>query len=148
MKLTFLLTVSILLLVVACDSSNAALQSEIDSLKSQLAEAQSATPKRPGLVHTVFFWLKDGVTAEQKAAFMDGCRTLAAIPSVQASYIGPHADTEERDVVDHSYDLAYILHFENQAAQDSYQVDPVHLAFIEKHSDLWEKVLVYDSQVQ
>ena len=33
----------------------------------------------------------------------------------------------------------------SMAAQDAYQIDPIHLAFVENYKHLWTKVVVYDS---
>lgn len=35
--------------------------------------------------------------------------------------------------------------FDNQAGQDTYQLHPLHVKFVEENSHLWEKVVVYDS---
>lgn len=117
---------------------------EIAELTSQL---EAATAK-PGLIHNVYFWLAEDITDEAKATFMDGARSLGTIESVQSFYMGPHADTEARDVVDHSYDLSLVIMFEDQAAQDAYQVDPIHLAFIEASKDAWTSVKVYDVAIE
>ena len=62
--------------------------------------------------------------------------------------IGTAAGSENRDVVDHSYDHALIVHFKDQAAHDAYQIDSIHTAFVEAHKDKWSKVVVYDSLVE
>jgi hypothetical protein len=35
--------------------------------------------------------------------------------------------------------------FDSREDQDSYQVDPIHQAFVAENSHLWNKVVVYDS---
>jgi len=35
--------------------------------------------------------------------------------------------------------------FANKEDQDSYQVDPVHLKFVDECKHLWKKVTVFDS---
>jgi hypothetical protein len=59
-------------------------------------------------------------------------------------HIGKPADTN-RDVIDRSYAVSWMLVFDNAADQASYQTDPVHLKFIADCSMLWNKVVVYDS---
>jgi hypothetical protein len=49
--------------------------------------------------------------------------------------------------VDSTYDVSEMMYFDNAAEQDEYQVDPIHKAFVEKYSHLWEKVVVYDMVV-
>ncbi len=101
----------------------------------------------PGMIHTVYFWLKPDVTAAEKQQLLDELTKLKAIESVQRAFIGPPSPTEERGVVDNTYSYAFILWFENVEAQNAYQIDPIHLAFVEKNKHLWTKVIVYDSEV-
>lgn len=49
--------------------------------------------------------------------------------------------------MDNSYDLSELMYFDNIEGQNAYQVHPIHKAFVEKYSHLWEKVVVYDMQV-
>lgn len=128
-------------------------RAEIKALETKLADAEKQiaqkmeTPK-PGLIHTVFFWLKDDLTPEQQAKFKKGVQSLATIKHIQTCYIGPAADTEERGVVDNSYSLALINQFAKPEDQVAYQIDPIHLKFVEDCKDLWAKVVVYDNLVE
>lgn len=97
------------------------------------------------LVHHVFFWLKNAGSAEDRAKLMEGLETLKDIKEIGQLLIGTPAGTEKREVVDHSYDVSELMFFDNQAQQDAYQVHPIHKAFVEKYSHLWEKVVVYDT---
>jgi hypothetical protein len=49
-------------------------------------------------------------------------------------------------VIDHSYDVALIVHCRDVAAQNAYQVDPIHLAFVAKYKECWTRVQIYDSE--
>ena len=129
----------IVLLLCACQVQE---EQEIDQVVN--TSENVAEMKKAGFIHTVFFWLKEGTTDEQKAAFEKGMDKLGTTPSIQSYFYGPPAGTP-REVVDNSYDYAWIVHFANAEDQDAYQVDPIHLAFIEDHKDLWEKVQVYDT---
>ena len=97
------------------------------------------------LTHTVIFWLKEGLTQEDKDLFFEGAKTLSTIESVEQSYMGTPADTTKRPVVDDSYDCAITVCLRDLAAHDLYQADPIHLAFIEKCGHLWERVVIYDA---
>ena len=97
------------------------------------------------LVHHVYFWLKEPKNKEHKNQLVKGLNELIKVKTIKLSHIGFPAGTESRDVVDHSYSVSYMVMFDNQADQDSYQVDPIHTNFVEKHSHLWDKVIVYDS---
>ena len=59
-------------------------------------------------------------------------------------HLGVPASTD-RDVVDHPILIPFLTTFKNKEDQDIYQTHPTHLKFIEDCSDLWEKVVVYDS---
>lgn len=114
----------------------------------QATSTAPAETAKPGLIHNVYFWLRKDITLEEKTAFMEGARSLGQIESVQAFYMGPHANTESRAVVDHSYDLSLIIQFEDQAAQDAYQVDSIHTAFSDQFSTDWSEVKVYDVAIE
>ena len=52
-------------------------------------------------VHTVFFWLKEGTTGEEKSEFEKGMLQLGTTESIGKYYMGIPADTD-RDVIDSS----------------------------------------------
>lgn len=94
-------------------------------------------------VHTVFFWLKKELTQAQKEAFFKGVDTLKTIqPNVMIT-TGTPASTD-RPIIDTSYDYGLTCIFESLEDHDKYQIDPVHLKFVENHANDWEKVLIYD----
>lgn len=98
------------------------------------------------LFHCVYFWLKPGLTTEQRADFQRGVESLAKIKAVTRIAIGGPAKTEARPVVDLSFDCALIVECRDVAAHDAYQVDPIHLAFVERCKGYWTRVQIYDSQ--
>ena len=98
------------------------------------------------LFHCVYFWLKPELTAAQRAEFRRGVETLTGIKSVEKVSIGVPAGTTPRPVIDHSYDVALIVQCRDVAAEAAYQVDPIHLAFVEKFKGFWTRVQIYDSQ--
>jgi hypothetical protein len=93
------------------------------------------------MIHQVFFWLKDGVDVSE---FMKEAALLGKCKTVDKFYIGTPAPTEARDVVDHSYQVACTLFFKSIEDQNVYQTDPDHLKFIERNSNKWSAVKVYD----
>ena len=97
------------------------------------------------LVHHVFFWLKEPGNDSAKKQLLNALNELLKIETIKLSHIGFPAGTESRDVVDHSYSVSFMLFFDDQAGQDTYQVHPIHLKFVEENAHLWEKVVVYDS---
>jgi hypothetical protein len=97
------------------------------------------------LIHHVFFWLKEPQNPEVRKRFEAALRQLLKVKTIRLSHIGIPASTEQRDVVDHSYTYSYMVIFDSKEDQLSYQVDPVHQKFVEENSQLWSKVVVYDS---
>ena len=97
------------------------------------------------LVHTVYFWLKPNLSKEDIDFFFKQVKTLANIPSVKGFYCGKPASTPPRDVVDQSYDCGLSVILDDIRGHDAYQVDPIHKEFIEKCSDLWDRVKIYDA---
>jgi hypothetical protein len=97
------------------------------------------------LIHAVFFWLKPGVTDAERAHFTSEVRKLSAVRTVDKLYVGAPAKIAERSVTDRSFDVALTIVFRDGPAHDAYQVDPVHLAFVERNKAVWTRVQVYDS---
>lgn len=97
------------------------------------------------MIHTVYFWLTPGLSEVDLADFVAGAKSLSAAPTVKACYVGMPAATPQREVTDHSFDYSLHLHFDNEAAHDAYQVDPVHLKFVEEHAAKFATVKVFDS---
>lgn len=105
-------------------------------------EGQVALPK---ISHTVFFWLKNPDSVEDRNKLIEGLKTLGQIEQVKAIHIGVPASTEQREVVVNSYQVSELLMFENVEDEKIYQSHPTHQAFVENCSHLWQKVEVYDS---
>lgn len=103
------------------------------------------TNSKTKLVHHVFFWLKNAGSQEDRAKLIAGLETLRGIKEIGQFLIGTPAGTENREVVDHSYDVSELMFFNNKEEQDAYQVHPIHKAFVDNYSHLWEKVVVYDT---
>ena len=103
--------------------------------------------KKESMIHHVFFWLKNPGSQADRQQLIKGLQTLAAIKEVKKLLIGTPAATEQRGVVDNSYDVSELMYFDKLEDQSAYQVHAIHKAFVEKYSHLWEKVVVYDMQV-
>jgi len=96
------------------------------------------------LVHSVFFWLKKDLSAEQVERFHAGVRSLEGIASTEAVYVGTPASTD-RPVIDRSYDVGLTVLLRGMAEHDAYQADPLHQQFLADFADHWERVLIYDA---
>ncbi|MGB5665458.1 MAG: Dabb family protein [Maribacter sp.] len=95
--------------------------------------------------HTVYFWLANPDSQEDRTAFETSLQKfLDNSAYAKTKFIGkpPRAS---RDVVDGSFTYSLIVTFESAEAQQNYQEEAPHKLFIEESSDLWTKVIVYDS---
>jgi hypothetical protein len=105
------------------------------------------TTAQTGFLHQVYFWLREGGTAEDAARLVQGCHAhLGNIPGVLRLVVGVPAGTP-RAVVDNSYAVALLVEFADGAAHDAYQVHPDHLRFVEECGPLWSRVQIYDALV-
>jgi hypothetical protein len=95
-------------------------------------------------IHHVYFWLAEPENRESKKALVAGLQKLSSVKTIRRYSIGVPANTS-RDVIDSSYSISWILIFDNAADQESYQVDPIHLKFVDECKHLWKKVVVYDT---
>jgi len=95
------------------------------------------------LVHSVFFWLKDGMNEDETKMFEQGLESLTHIDSVNLGYFGAPAKTD-RPVIDKTYTYGLTIINENCDLQMEYQVDPMHKKFVNDFEKYFEKVVVYD----
>ena len=100
------------------------------------------------IIHSVFFWLKDDISSDERASFEQGVKMLGDIDHASAVWLGGPAATPQRAVVDASYDYALTCMFSDVAAHDAYQDDPIHHAFIERCKALWSRVVIYDADAK
>lgn len=146
MKMSFLsriVTICLLILFAsACQPDTD--QPETDSN----TETSSTTETTIGMLqHTVFFYLNDDVTPEEREQFEAGLKELLEIPEIYRSEIGIPAGTAERDVTDHSYAYAIYTWFETIEDYIGYDEHPDHLEFIDNYNHLWADVKVYDAEI-
>ena len=94
--------------------------------------------------HSVYFWLRDDLSADATARFVDGIRSLTTIESVAHGFIGTPARTD-REIIDRSYSYALVVFFADEAAHDAYQVHPVHDRFREQCGGSWKQIVIYDA---
>jgi hypothetical protein len=108
------------------------------------AIAGQTDPASKTIIHHVFFWLKEPGNQQHVQQLKRGLNTLKAIPVVKQLMTGSPASTEKREVVDNSYQVSELIYFDSVADQEAYQVHPIHQAFVQQYSHLWQRVLVYD----
>jgi len=118
----------------------------VAAMTANLQAQDSASAENGNLVHTVYFWFNDEASDEDRQNFYQELKNLQEIPQIIHGWIGVPAGTEERGVIDSSYDYSITFVFEDEEAEAEYQVHPVHLDFVENNSHLWENVVVYDAK--
>ena len=101
----------------------------------------------PGMIHTVYFWLKPGLSEADLANFVRGAKQLGNAPTVLHCYVGAPAATPEREVTDHSFDYSLHLLFTDIEGHNAYQVDPIHLKFVEEQAHKFATVKVLDTSL-
>ena len=99
------------------------------------------------LGHMVYFTLKDRNPAAV-AALVKDCQTyLSGHPGTKFFAAGTLVQDLTRPVNQTDFDVALQLVFETRAAHDAYQLAPRHLQFIAENKANWERVRVFDSNI-
>lgn len=143
---TSILVIIALSMTSCTDQKNPDLVSNVDELNTLKVELKKL--RSPQLMHTVYVWLKEDLSEEDFYSFLEDAEDLGNIKSVARLRIGKPAKTENREVVDQSYSYAMNIEFDSIADQNAYQVDSIHLKFVENNEDKWEKIMVYDNMMQ
>jgi hypothetical protein len=133
-----------LFLITACNSTT----DHNQSAETPAVKVSEMTEEKLTLVHTVFFWYKEDLSKENIEIFESALKKLSTVPAIGKFHYGPPASTEARGVVDNSFDMALNVFFKDVEAQNAYQIDPIHLAFVEQCEGFWEKVIVYDKVIK
>jgi hypothetical protein len=94
------------------------------------------------MIHQVYFWLHDKNNTQE--FLTNAVPMLGRCKDVAKFIAGVPAETADRDVVDHSFQVSCTVFFDSLEDQLAYQSDPIHLEFIEKYSAMWSTVKVYD----
>lgn len=96
-------------------------------------------------VHIVNFWLKNELLKEEILIFENGLKSLEKIESVVYFNVGKPAATD-RPVIDRSYSYCLLTVFNDDKGHDIYQIDPIHLKFVNDCKIYWDKVVIFDSE--
>ncbi|AWW00971.1 Dabb family protein [Arcticibacterium luteifluviistationis] len=105
---------------------------------------EAVTELENPFIHHVYFYLNNPDSAEDRAELVEGLNKLAKVETIQKHYIGFPAATD-REVIVKDYSISWMCLFKNMEEEEMYQVDPIHLKFVEDYSHLWSTVKIYDS---
>ncbi len=97
------------------------------------------------IVHQVYFWMKPGMSPEDRRAFEDGMRSLFEIDVVRSGRWGKPAPTPSRSVTRNDFDYSLTLEFGTVTDHDVYQTHPEHQTFVDQFHPWFHTVRVYDS---
>jgi hypothetical protein len=96
------------------------------------------------LYHIVLMWQKLPGNPTHRKQLIDAGQQFAKIPGVKSVRTG-RAVLSDRDIVDDSFDVAFVLSFEDKAALQNYLDHPDHLqAVTGTLQPLVDKIVVYD----
>lgn len=108
----------------------------------------TALELRDGLIiHSVYFWLKEGLTEAEEQDFLNFFEALRSIPEVEYLSIGKPAPTNPREVVDNSFSYHLIAFFKSMDDINVYETHPDHIAAVEQYKQYWTRVEVRDSVI-
>ena len=94
--------------------------------------------------HVVIFWTKPEVSGATELLIEGAQKYLSPIPGVLNFHVGKMSPSD-RPVVDQSYQVALNLVFPSKAAEQDYQVHPLHIEFVEKvFKPCCARAVVYD----
>ncbi len=130
----------------SCASPDENEVADTTEVEEVIVEKVIETQDETAFIHTVFFWMDSTLTVEQMAEFESGMANLLNIETIYHGYYGPPAMTP-RDVVDNSYDFAFVVHFKSKEDHDLYQQDSLHLQFIADYKTYWTRIQIYDNLV-
>jgi hypothetical protein len=141
----FVLTIALAFLTVACQQSQ---ESSMDMETTTDNSSTQTTENSTGMLqHTVYFYLNEDVTDEERQQFEEGLESLLSIEEIYRSEMGVPADTPDREVTDHSFGYSIFTWFETMDDYNVYAEHPDHMEFIDQYESLWADVKVYDTQV-
>jgi hypothetical protein len=99
------------------------------------------------LGHMVYFTLKDR-SPEAVQTLVASCRKyLTDHPGLVFFAAGTLVPDLQRPVNQTDFDVALHTVFDSRASHDAYQVAPRHLQFIEENKPNWDRVRVFDADV-
>ncbi|NBC04937.1 MAG: hypothetical protein GVY20_14725 [Bacteroidetes bacterium] len=142
----FVLTFALAFFATACQ------QSQDNSMEMQSESSNdistSTIENTIGMLqHTVYFYLNEDVTEEERQQFEEGLEALLSIEEIYRSEMGIPAGTPDREVTDHSFGYSIFTWFETMDDYEVYAEHPDHMEFIDQYGNLWADVKVYDTQV-
>ncbi|HWO99772.1 MAG TPA: Dabb family protein [Methylococcus sp.] len=109
-------------------------------------EVPPAAPSGP-VHHVVIVWLKEHGSEAARQRYIENSRQLGKLPMVVHYRVGTALPSDQRTVVDSSYDVAIVASFANREALGDYLAHPEHRRILDESlKPLVDRVVVYDFQ--
>jgi len=96
-------------------------------------------------IHNVYFWMKEGVDLAQLEKDLI---ELGTINAIEFYSWGKPAKTAKRPIIEDSYDYAINAIFNSLVDYEAYKVHPTHVKFLEKYSQSFTKVTIFDNKIE
>lgn len=118
------------------------------SVPEALSQPKPESTQTPGtIIHSVYFWLKKGLTTSEKMEFLNFFQALKNIPITNTLTFGKPAPTTTREVTDNTFDYNLIITFATLEEINVYETHPDHIKAAQEYSKYWEKVQVRDTVI-
>lgn len=115
-------------------------------LASNATSAMTNPTTAPGpIVHSVYFWLKKGLSKADEQDFLTFFDILKKLPGVKTLTYGKPAGTTTRPVTDNTFDYNLIVTFDSLDTIKIYETHPDHLKGAAAFSKYWDRVQVRDT---
>lgn len=119
------------------------------TIPGALSKAKQDNSQPAGtIIHSVYFWLKAGITSSEEKEFLNFFKVLRKIPGVKTLSVGKPAPTTKRDVTDNTFDYNLIITFDNLKAINIYESHPEHVKAAQEYSKFWQRVQVRDTIIE
>ena len=96
------------------------------------------------MTHDVFFWLKENTTNNKLET---EAKKLLEIDIVESGSLRKLAETPKRPVTDKTFTSHLCLEFKSIENHNAYQAHAKHHSFINECKEMWDRVIVYDSEL-
>lgn len=119
--------------ILSCQNTQAVeelekVKSELNAANEKIESLKAQIEPEGELVHLVFLKVKEEV---EMTKLISELKSLAAIEGLKDFELGPFQNLDDSRALS-EYDLLMEMSFDNEAAYQKYQADPIHLALKEK----------------
>jgi hypothetical protein len=113
------------------------------TVRGEVSPAVSSGPVH----HIVIVWLKEHGSEAARQRYIENSRQLGKLPMVVHYQVGTALPSDQRTVVDSSYDVAIAASFANREALGDYLAHPEYRRILDESlKPLVDRVVVYDFQ--